>query len=121
MIKKRSQKEEIGLENAVLEVSFGPNKPVTVRVIELKVGSKVDARPRDIVIIDGRREFVIEKNLGSLSTICYEEDGKILEGKRVLNNGTIYDLHHYTHFKRYHPDQREYRKFKDVLDNLDIK
>ena len=120
MIKKRSDIAD-RLEDAVVEVSFGLNRHVSVRVIELKEGSKVDTKPNDVLIINGRREFVIRQTLGSLTTICYGEDGEaIVEGTRVLNNGTIYSFQHYTHVQRYYPRQRQYPNLRDVLNRAGI-
>jgi hypothetical protein len=85
MAKKRENGSQKNVEEKVIEISFGPNKPV-----ELKVGSSLSSiKPERVIKIDEDYEFVFSIDNGIMVTFSYEGPNTIVQKRRSLNQKTL--------------------------------
>jgi len=104
----------------VVEVSFGSDKPVKLRVHILNEGDYVMAKRGDIVRINGRLEYVTNRGDSSLRTLTYETPRVVLEITRNLKNKTLSRVYESASESRHYKGKREFENLRRILEREGI-
>jgi hypothetical protein len=106
----RKKKPEC-IEDKIIEVSFGPKKPVTI-----KLGDVINSKPGSYVLIEGRSEFIYHSDSNVLGTYSFE-GRDIIDRRRCLNLGVMVNFSLLTSLERITPSNRIYKSIYRVLKN----
>ena len=109
------------MEDEVIELSFSRNNPVKLK--RIKLGEIVEASIKEIVLINGKREYVAGITKGVLETYSYEGT-TIVNRRRSLINRRIHSFETVIYSEEYYLNnlrqRKDYNNLKKVLADVGI-